>query len=167
MTVLPETFRRSLEHALTERSPTPDLSAAFPGYRRAAVLVPVLQTSGGLELFFTVRSAGLPHHAGQISFPGGRLEPGESLSDAARRETLEEVGLNVPETDLLGTLFELPSPARYLVTPVVGLIAWPQPLALRLKRRIRRRRHGGYRRRIHWWLVTYRARPRRRFANLP
>ena len=130
MTVLPEAFRYTLGRALAERSPTPDLSAAFPEYRRAAVLVPVLQTPGGPELLFTVRSAGLPHHAGQISFPGGRLEPGESLSDAARRETFEEIGLNVPETDLLGTLHELPSPARYLVTPVVGLVRWPQPLTL-------------------------------------
>ena len=130
MTVLPEAFRYTLGRALAERSPTPDLSAAFPEYRRAAVLVPVLQTPGGPELLFTVRSAGLPHHAGQISFPGGRLEPGESLSDAARRETFEEIGLNVAETDLLGTLFELPSPARYLVTPVVGLVRWPQPLTL-------------------------------------
>ncbi len=130
MTVLPETFRGTLERTLAERSPTLDLSAAFPDYRRAAVLVPLLQTAGGLELLFTVRSAGLPHHAGQISFPGGRLEPGESLADAARRETLEEVGLDVSETDLLGTLRELPSPARYLVTPVVGLVQWPQPLSL-------------------------------------
>lgn len=130
VTVLPDAFPSTLQRALAERSPTPDLSVAFPGYRRAAVLVPVLQASGGLELLFTVRSAGLPHHAGQISFPGGRLEPGESLADAARRETFEEVGLAVPETALLGTLHDLPSPARYLVTPVVGLVGWPQPLAL-------------------------------------
>ncbi len=102
----------------------------FSDFRRAAVLVPMLQTPGGLELLFTVRSSELSNHAGQISFPGGRLEAGESVPEAARRETAEEIGLNVPETSLLGTLHDLPSPARYTVTPVVGVVAWPQSLTL-------------------------------------
>ena len=102
----------------------------FPDFRRAAVLVPLLRAPGGLELLFTVRSTQLPHHAGQISFPGGRLEAGESVSDAARRETAEEIGLGIAETALLGTLSDLPSPARYVVTPVVGVLPWPQPLML-------------------------------------
>ena len=104
----------------------------FPDFRRAAVLVPLLRAPGGLELLFTVRSHELSNHAGQISFPGGRLEAGESISDAARRETFEEIGLTVPETSLLGTLSDLPSPARYTVTPVVGVLPWPQPLTLQI-----------------------------------
>ncbi len=102
----------------------------FPGFRRAAVLVPLLRAPDGLHLLFTVRSSGLSSHAGQIAFPGGRLEPGESVADAARRETLEETGLNVAEASLLGRLSDQPSPARYLVTPLIGVAPWPQPLAL-------------------------------------
>lgn len=100
----------------------------FPGFRRAAVLVPLLDAPGGMELLFTLRSRALAHHAGQIAFPGGRAEPGESPEDAARRETLEEIGVAVPPGALLGRLPEQPSPARFVVTPVVALLAWPQPL---------------------------------------
>ena len=102
----------------------------FPGFRQAAVLVPLLHAHDGLHLLFTVRSSGLSNHAGQIAFPGGRLESGESVADAARRETLEETGLDVAETALLGRLHDQPSPARYLVTPLVGVAPWPQPLTL-------------------------------------
>ncbi len=98
----------------------------FPGFRRAAVLVPVLRAADGLHLLFTVRSSGLLNHAGQIAFPGGRLELGESASGAARRETFEETGLEVSETALLGRLHDHPSPARYVVTPFVGVLEWPQ-----------------------------------------
>ncbi len=100
------------------------------GFRQAAVLVPLLRGPNGFELLFTVRAATLANHAGQISFPGGRSDPGETLAQTARRETLEEVGLRVEEDDLLGELSELPSPARYVVTPIVGVVDWPQPLTL-------------------------------------
>ena len=122
----PEIFE-ALRKGLDARTHEP---LDFPGFRQAAVLVPLLRAPGGLELLFTVRSSGLSNHAGQIAFPGGRLEPGESVADAARRETLEETGLVISETALLGRLSEQPSPARYLVTPLVGVVPWPQPLTL-------------------------------------
>ena len=100
------------------------------GFRKAAVLVPILQKEDGFELLFTVRSADLSSHAGQISFPGGRCDPGETITEAARRETLEEVGLTVAESDLLGFLDDHPSPARYIVTPVVALLPYPEQLKL-------------------------------------
>ena len=127
MTLEPDELLDKLKHALPLR---PRKTLELPKFRRAAVLVPVLQAPDGLELLFTVRSSGLSNHAGQISFPGGRLEAGESVFDAARRETAEEIGLNVPETALLGILHELPSPARYTVLPVVAAVPWPQPLTL-------------------------------------
>lgn len=95
------------------------------GFRRAAVLVPILEGPAGLEIAFTVRSATLPHHAGQIAFPGGGAEPGESPEDTARRETEEEVGLRVPPEAILGRLHDLPSPAAYQATPVVAFLPAP------------------------------------------
>ncbi len=103
---------------------------ALPGFRRAAVLVPLLRTPQGLEVLFSVRSAGLSHHAGQIAFPGGRVDPGETASGAARRETFEEIGLEVPEGAVLGALHDHPSPAGYVVTPLVGVLSWPQRVTL-------------------------------------
>lgn len=100
----------------------------IPGFRRAAVLVPLLEGDDGLELLFTVRSSSLSNHAGQIAFPGGGMEDGEELVSAALRETLEEVGLRVAPEEVLGALSDHPSPARYVATPVVARIPWPQPL---------------------------------------
>lgn len=99
-------------------------------FRAAAVLVPLLLTPAGPELLFTVRSNALPHHAGQIAFPGGAVELGERVEDAARRETLEEIGLAVPSGALLGRLDDQPSPAGFIVTPVVAALDWPQPVSL-------------------------------------
>jgi 8-oxo-dGTP pyrophosphatase MutT (NUDIX family) len=105
----------------------------FAGYRPAGVLVPLLVDESGAHLLFTVRSHELPHHPGQISFPGGGCRPGEAPDAAARREAYEEVGLDVPAEALLGRLSELPSPARYLATPYVAVL--PRPAALRIDRR--------------------------------
>lgn len=103
---------------------------AFAGYRPAGVLVPVLIGPDGPHLLFTVRSRSLRHHPGQISFPGGGCEPGESPEDAARREAWEEVGLDVPGSALIGRLSDRPSPARYLATPVVAVLPAPDQLRI-------------------------------------
>ena len=103
---------------------------AIEGFRPAAVLVPLLKTEQGIELLFTVRSSALKHHAGQISFPGGRADEGETFVETAIRETHEETGLIVHKQNVLGFLDEHPSPAQYIVTPVVALLDWPQALHL-------------------------------------
>jgi len=100
------------------------------GFRRAAVLVPLLDAPGGVEVLFTVRAAALKSHAGEIAFPGGRLDPGESHLEAALRETQEEVGLVVTPEQVLGRLSDHPSPAGYVATPFVARVPWPQPLEL-------------------------------------
>lgn len=94
----------------------------LPGFRRAAVLVPVLRRRDGLHLLFTVRASHLPNHAGQIAFPGGGLEEGEDVVEAALRETREEIAVDIPREAVLGCLDDLPSPAKYVATPVVALV---------------------------------------------
>jgi 8-oxo-dGTP pyrophosphatase MutT (NUDIX family) len=102
----------------------------WEGFGRAAILVPVLESSSGPALLFTVRAGHLARHAGQVAFPGGRLEPGEDHVGAALRETHEEIGLVVPKGDVLGTLDDHPSPYGLIARPVVARVAWPATLEL-------------------------------------
>jgi 8-oxo-dGTP pyrophosphatase MutT (NUDIX family) len=88
------------------------------GFKDAAVIVPVWEG----KLLFTVRSAHLPHHAAQISFPGGRLDVGETPKQAALREAWEEVGLEASNLNLLGQLNPTLSPFGYRVFVFVGEI---------------------------------------------
>lgn len=120
-------WHAALARALTDRPARP---LALPDHGRAAVLVPVLDAPGGPSLLFTVRAANLARHAGQIAFPGGRLEPGERDVDAALRETREEVGLAVGLDQVVGRLDDVPSPFGLVVTPFVAIVPWPVPLTL-------------------------------------
>jgi len=91
----------------------------------AAVLVPLVNRPHGLQVLLTQRSADLPDHPGQISFPGGRVEPDDpSLAAAALREAAEEVGLPRAQVAVLGQLAEYETVTGYRVTPVVG---WVEP----------------------------------------
>lgn len=88
----------------------------------AAVLVPIIHgpTPGVL---LTQRTATLSSHAGQVAFPGGRMDPGESAEQTALREAEEEVGLSADRVELVGRLTDHVTGTGYLVTPVVGLLA--------------------------------------------
>lgn len=97
---------------------------------RAGILVPILLGPGGPELLFTVRAAHLRRHPGQIAFPGGHVEEGETLQEAAIRETYEEVGMRVEHTQILGRLDSHPSPSGSCATPFVATVPWPQKLVL-------------------------------------
>jgi len=91
----------------------------------AAVLVPLVNRHAGLTVLFTERSLDLPDHPGQISFPGGRIEPEDrDPGVAALREAQEEVGLPHERITLLGRLAEYDTVTGYRVTPVVG---WVEP----------------------------------------
>jgi 8-oxo-dGTP pyrophosphatase MutT (NUDIX family) len=101
----------------------------FPGREGtptpAAVLVPLVNRSEGLQLLLTQRSASLPDHPGQISFPGGRVEPADSShAAAALREAAEEIGLSPAHVDVLGELTQYETVTGYRVTPIVG---WVEP----------------------------------------
>lgn len=96
--------------------------------RPAAVLVPILLRPAPTVLL-TLRAPNLSSHAGQVSFPGGRIEPGESPEDAALREAEEEVGLDPAAARLVGRLPEHLTGTGYRITPIVALL--PPPSALR------------------------------------
>jgi 8-oxo-dGTP pyrophosphatase MutT (NUDIX family) len=97
----------------------------------AAVLVPIVERETGLTVLLTRRTDHLDAHAGQISFPGGRIEPGDTdAAAAALRETEEEVGLPAAAVRLIGSLDTYVTRTGFEVTPVVGLVR--PPLALRL-----------------------------------
>lgn len=92
----------------------------------AAVLVPMVARDGRVNLLFTQRTPHLTAHAGQISFPGGRVEAADAgREETALRETEEEIGLARRHIKVLGTLPEYPLPSGFRITPVVGWIEAP------------------------------------------
>jgi len=96
----------------------------------AAVLVPLIARPDRVHVLFTQRTAHLDAHAGQISFPGGRVEAADaSREETALRETEEEIGLPRAGIVVLGRLPEYEIPSGFRITPVVGWIE--PPLALK------------------------------------
>jgi 8-oxo-dGTP pyrophosphatase MutT (NUDIX family) len=98
------------------------------GFARAAVLVPLLERDGEPHVLLTRRPLTLSRHAGQISFPGGRMEPGEEPLDAALREAEEEIGLRPADARVLGRLSEtLVLQSAFRLTPWVASVPYPYP----------------------------------------
>jgi 8-oxo-dGTP pyrophosphatase MutT (NUDIX family) len=99
-----------------------DLLPEATGLAPAAVLVPVIRREQPTVLL-TRRTEHLTHHAGQISFPGGRIEPGDADAVAAAlRETEEEIGLSREFVDVLGYLDPFVTITGFRVSPVVALV---------------------------------------------
>lgn len=91
----------------------------------AAVLVPLVRRSHGVQVLLTQRTEHLRDHGGQISFPGGRVEPEDpDRETTALREMTEEVGIGADRVTLLGRLPRYDIPSGFRITPVVG---WLEP----------------------------------------
>jgi 8-oxo-dGTP pyrophosphatase MutT (NUDIX family) len=89
----------------------------------AAVLVPIVDHPAGLTVLLTQRASHLKNHAGQISFPGGRVEAGDAdAAEAALREAQEEIGLGRERVEVVGYLPDHIIISGYVATPVVGLV---------------------------------------------
>ena len=95
----------------------------------AAVLIPVVAHPDRLSVLFTRRTTHLKSHAGQVSFPGGRAEPGDASAEfTALREAKEEIGLADERVEILGRLPDYRTRTGFRVTPVVGAIRPPLEL---------------------------------------
>jgi 8-oxo-dGTP pyrophosphatase MutT (NUDIX family) len=92
----------------------------------AAVLVPLVWQEDEWHLLYTRRTDKVESHKGQVSFPGGACDDGETTpEETALREAEEEIGVNPNEVRVLGSLANLITITYFRVTPVVGVIKWP------------------------------------------
>jgi len=136
----PVDLRRHVERRLRGTTPggdpldawvaglTPEQTSALrrqlpASFSRAAVMVPLVERPEGLTVLLTQRASHLKHHPGQISFPGGRIEPTDAGPwEAAVRETREEIGLESGFASLAGYLHDHMVLTGYLITPAVAFV---------------------------------------------
>lgn len=96
---------------------------ANPVLREAAVLLPLIDRSNGIQILLTKRSQNLPHHKGQISFPGGLIGPQDpDPITAALRETEEEIGVPSEAVSVIGRLPEHCTATGFRIVPLVGFL---------------------------------------------
>jgi len=110
------TYRDLLSRRINEFDDTRRLT---DGLISAAVAITVYPQDGACAIIVTRRSPRLNAHSGQWALPGGRVDPGESLIAAARREMHEEISLELPESAFVGTLDDYVTRSGYAITPVV------------------------------------------------
>jgi 8-oxo-dGTP pyrophosphatase MutT (NUDIX family) len=122
-TVLPRDPLRIVMPEQLERWP-PDLRVKLTtDLKPAGVLIPIIEHEDMLSVLLTRRSAALRYHASQVSFPGGRMEPGDpDIQATALRETWEEVGIQPSDVEVAGYLEPTPTITGYAVTAIVGIV---------------------------------------------
>ncbi|MBK19505.1 MAG: CoA pyrophosphatase [Rhodospirillaceae bacterium] len=109
--------------------PAPIVSKKERQLKSAAVLVPLVDHEQGMTVLLTQRTETMSDHAGQIAFPGGRIEAGEvTPEETALRETKEEIGLEHSAINVLGRMNARDTGTGYRVMPVVGIIEPPLSL---------------------------------------
>lgn len=91
-------------------------------FRRYAVLIPLIEIDGELQLLYEVRSDELRSQPGEICFPGGRIEPDEHAKEAAIRETVEELNIDDQNIEIIGKIPSLVTPFNIILHPYVGLL---------------------------------------------
>jgi 8-oxo-dGTP pyrophosphatase MutT (NUDIX family) len=109
----------------------PGMTPPSAALRPAAVLVPLIDHAGGMTVLLTRRTDHLSKHAGQIAFPGGRIEQADAdATAAALRETEEEIGLSREHVAIIGRLDTYVTGTGFEITPMVGIVSPPFPIAI-------------------------------------
>ena len=131
VTLTEDYITQKLTEALASADPSSDGYAEIDlssdtRLKCAAVLIPLAWHDGEWHLLFTRRTDKVESHKGQVSFPGGACDEGETTPEqTALREADEEIGLNPNDVKVLGRLANLITITYFRVTPVVGIIKWP------------------------------------------
>lgn len=99
--------------------------------QECAVLVPLVEGPEGLSLLFEVRSSTLAHQPGEVCFPGGKVEPGESPRDCALRETFEELAIPTGEVEIISPLDLLVQQGKFVMHPFLGVVSQAGLAAMR------------------------------------
>jgi len=122
-------MKEKLRQALASRQ---KMRLSGRGLTEAAVLVPIFCKDGEYHILFTRRSEQVPHHKGQISFPGGaRSGDDPGLLDTALRESWEEIGLEAKDAEILGELDDTPTTtSSFNISPFVAFIPCPYEFSL-------------------------------------
>jgi 8-oxo-dGTP pyrophosphatase MutT (NUDIX family) len=121
-----------IESVLADRLPV-NIHSPYPpsepGIKSSAVLVPLIKEEAAWKLLFTLRGEQLAEHGGQISFPGGRAEGGDSGPlQTALREACEETGISAEAVRPLGMLSPIATHTGFRIWPVVGILRGPVEL---------------------------------------
>ena len=103
--------------------PFPRVGGDVTAYTQAAVLAPIVRRPSGFTVLLTLRSSAMPSHAGQVSFPGGRVQAEDAGPVAtALRETLEETGIAPAFITPVGGFGMYRTGTNYVITPIVGFV---------------------------------------------
>ena len=119
----------AVSKAIKAFKPDQILRQPLENARQSAVLVGLFESTSGVEAILTRRSQNLTNHRGEISFPGGRLDAGESVLQAALRETHEEIGLSPEDVEVVGELNSMATVvSNSHIVPIVGRYRTPPKL---------------------------------------